>query len=84
MGKQTPPIDEAVSDSAGETELRGIGLSGSEQQVAVDHLEHERRRNPDTELNLDGESDDLYEDGIDIKGDFDTPAGTRGSSGTIP
>ena len=27
--------------------------------------------------------DTLYGDGIDIEGDFDTPAGTRGSSGTI-
>jgi hypothetical protein len=50
----------------------------------VAHSEYEGERNPDTELRLDGESDSLYGDGIDIEGDFDTPAGTPGSSGTIP
>jgi hypothetical protein len=41
-------------------------------------------RSVDTELRLDAESDTLYDDGIDIEGEFDTLAGTAGSSGTVP
>ena len=84
MGHETPPADDRATDTADERKLRGIALSGSEQKAAVDHSEYEGERNPDTELRLNGESDSLYGDGIDIEGDFDTPAGTPGSSGTIP
>jgi hypothetical protein len=69
---------------AGERKLRGTALKGSEQKAAADHVEYETGRNPDMELHLDGETDTLYSDGIDIEEDFDTLAGTHGSSGTIP
>jgi hypothetical protein len=84
MGIETLPTEAPATDVAGEGKLRGIALNGSEQKAAVDHSEYERGRSPDTELRLDGESEALYGDGIDIEGDFDTLAGTPGSSGTIP
>lgn len=84
MGNETLPTDDPATDTAGERKLRGIALNGPEQKAAVDHSEYEGKRNPDTELRLNGASDTLYGDGIDIEGDFDTPAGTSGSSGTIP
>ena len=84
MGNETLPSDDPAPELAGERKLRGIDLNGSEQKAAVDHSEYEKGRNPDTELRLDGESDALYADGIEVEGDFDTPAGTPGSSGTIP
>lgn len=86
MGNDRPPTDECstTADSAGARKLRGIALKGSDQKDAPDHVEYEMGRNPDTELRLDGEPDTLYSDGIDIEEDFDTLAGTRGSSGTIP
>jgi hypothetical protein len=84
MGNETPPTDDPATEIVGEGKLRGSALNGSEQKAAVDHSEFERQRNPDTELRLDGESDSLYGDGIDIDEEFDTPAGTKGSLGTIP
>src|ERR1700728_287711 len=74
----------STADSAGDRKLRGTALNGSEQKDAADHVEYETGRNPDTELHLDGEPDTLYSDGLDIEEGFDTLAGTRGSSGTIP
>jgi hypothetical protein len=76
--------DQSTSASAGESKLRVIALKGSEQKAAADHVEYEMERNPDTELHLDGETDSLYNDGLDLDEDFDTLAGTHGSSGTIP
>jgi hypothetical protein len=84
MGNETPPTDDPATEIVGEGKLRGSALNGSEQKAAVDHSEFERQRNPGTELRLDGESDSLYGDGIDIDEEFDTPAGTKGSLGTIP
>jgi hypothetical protein len=85
MGNDNSPIDDgATTESTGDRKLRGIALNGSEQKAAADHVEYEMGRNPDTELHLDGEPDTLYSDGLDIEEDFDTPAGTHGSSGTIP
>jgi hypothetical protein len=84
MGNEKVPNDEPATEIIGERKLRGIALGGSEQKDSVDHTEYERVRNPDTELRLDGESDTLFADGIDLEGDFDTVAGTPGSSGTIP
>jgi hypothetical protein len=84
MGNETLPTDDPATDTADERKLRGIALKGSEQKAAVDHSEYEGKRNPDTELHLNGASDTLYSDGIDIEGDFDTPAGTPGSLGTVP
>jgi hypothetical protein len=80
----SPPDELSAVDSAGQRKLRGIALRGSEQKSAADHVEYEVGRNPDTELHLDGETDSLYSDGLDLEEDFDTLAGTRGSSGTIP
>jgi hypothetical protein len=76
-------IEASTSDDGGENKLRGAALDGSEQDAAADHSEYEAGRNPDTELHLDGETDTLYSDGIDLEGDSDTPAGTDGSSATI-
>jgi hypothetical protein len=76
--------DQQAIDTASERKLRGIALKGSEQRAAADHVEYEARRNPDTELHLEGETGSLYRDGLDLEEDFDTFAGTDGSSGTIP
>ena len=85
MGNDNSPSDDrSTIDSAGERKLRGSALKGSEQKAAADHVKYETGRNPDTELHLDGETDTLYSDGIDVEEEFDTLAGTRGSSGTIP
>ena len=84
MGDEKLPTDEPAIDIAAESRLRGIALNGSEQQAAVDHSDYETKRNPDAQLRLDGESDTLYADGIEVEDDFDTLAGTAGSSGTIP
>ena len=63
-----------------ESRLRGKGLEGSEQPSAADHTEYKKKRNPDTELHLDGEDDSLYEDGLDIEDDSETPFGTQGNT----
>jgi hypothetical protein len=84
MSNETPPSDDPATDNGGEDRLRGAALNGSELKDSPDHSEYESGRNPDTELHLDGESDTLFSDGIDIEQDFDTLAGTDGSSGTIP
>ena len=84
MGNESFPTDDPTADSAGERKLRGTALKGSEQKDAADHSEYERERNPDTELHIDGEADTLFSDGIDIEENFDTLAGTDGSSGRIP
>ena len=85
MGNDNSPTDDrSTINSAGERKLRGIALKGSEQKAAADHVEYKTGRNPDTKLHLDGETDTLYSDGIDVEEDFDTLAGTHGSLGTIP
>ena len=84
MGNETSPTDDPTADGAGERKLRGAQLNGPELKDAADHSEYERGRNPDTELHLDGEKDTLFSDGVDIEENFDTLAGTDGSSGTIP
>ena len=84
MGGEASSIDEPTPEANGEKKLRGAALNGSERTEAVDHSEHERERNPDTELHLDGEKDTLYSDGIDVEEDSDTWAGTDGSLGRIP
>jgi hypothetical protein len=78
---QDPDDQAAASD---ESRLRGSDLGGSETKRAVDHADYEKRRNPDTELRVNGESDSLYDDGLDTDDDDDeTLAGTRGSSSGI-
>jgi hypothetical protein len=76
--------DKARSATAAERKLRGSALSGSEQKSSADHTTYEERRNPDTELHLDGETDSLYHDGLDLEDDSgETLAGTRGDSAGI-
>lgn len=75
--------DPALPDTAAERKLRGTELKGSEQKSAADHAAYERVRNPDTELRLDGESDTLYNDGLDLEEEPEPLAGTRGTSSGI-
>ena len=76
--------DKERAATASERRLRGNALKGAEQKSAVDHTTYEEGRNPDTELHLDGESDELYDDGLDLEDDSgDTLAGTRGDSSGI-
>jgi hypothetical protein len=76
--------DDKAPATASERKLRGSALKGSEQKSAADHTTYEEERNPDTELHLDGETDSLYSDGLDVEDDSgDTLAGTRGNSSGI-
>ena len=78
------PKDSEKSDTAAERRLRGPALDGAENKTAADHDTYEKRRNPDTELRVDGEEDTLYDDGLDTDDDDpDTFAGTRGKSDGI-
>jgi len=79
MGNPKAPDPES-SDTDSERRLRGGDLGGSEKKRSVDHMEYEKRRDPDTELRLGDEEDTLYDDGLDIEQDDETLAGTRGSS----
>ena len=83
MGTSNTSDDDTRSD-ASERRLRGKGLKGSEQRSASDHTAYEERRNPDNELRTDGETDNLYDDGLDLEDDSEeTLAGTRGGSAGI-
>jgi len=84
MGNPEPPKDSKDSATAAERRLRGSALEGAENKRAADHDKYEERRDPDTELRLDGEEDTLYDDGLDTNDDDpDTFAGTRGKSDGI-
>ena len=84
MGNPETPKDSKDPATAAERRLRGTGLEGAENKSAADHGAYEKRRNPDTELRLDGEEDTLYDDGLDTNDDDpDTFAGTRGKSDGI-
>jgi hypothetical protein len=73
--------DPAARATLAERKLRGKGLDGADQKEAVDHLDYKEKRDPDTELRLDGEPDTLYDDGLEVDEDPDEPpAGTRGDS----
>ena len=76
--------DKARTPTSAERKLRGGALTGSEQKSAADHTTYEERRDPDTELHLDGETDGLYSDGLDVEDNSgETLAGTRGDSAGI-
>jgi len=81
------PTDErSITDGEGG---RGQGkqLTGAELKGTAIGANREKESDSDAELHLEGEEaqpDALYDDGIDIEEVYDTPAGTRGSSGTIP
>ena len=84
MGNADSPEDQPPSpDTAAERRLRGDALEGAEQKGAANHAAYEKRRNPDTELRLDGEPDSLYSDGLDIEPEPEPLAGTRGPSSGI-
>jgi hypothetical protein len=84
MGNPETTKDSKDSATAAERRLRGEALEGAENKGAADHDTYEKRRNPDTELRLDGEEDTLYDDGLDTNDDDpDTFAGTRGKSDGI-
>ncbi len=77
-----PKTDTAApetAESAGESELRGGSLDGSEQKRAVDHTVYKKDHNPDTVLRVDDEEDTLYQDGIELEDDT-PPMGTDGRS----
>ncbi|HLW24465.1 MAG TPA: hypothetical protein VKT22_08920 [Steroidobacteraceae bacterium] len=74
------PNEPTTPDLEQERHLRGPDLEGPEQDDAVDHESHLKQRNPDTEIRLDGEKDDLYDDGIDVDESTEPPAGTRGNA----
>jgi hypothetical protein len=74
--------DEATSAEAGETNLRGAALDGSEQKKAVDHTAFDKKRNTDTTLRLDDEEDTLYEDGLDVEDDSRPLTGKDGRDDT--
>ena len=80
MGNENFGKDKSIeTDKAGETKLRGEALKGPEQPGAVDHVEFEKKRNPDTVLRVDNEKDTLYDDGLDVQDDSQTLAGTHGN-----
>ena len=62
------------------TRLRGDALDGAEQKSSVDHADYEETRDPDAELRLDGEEDSLYSDGLDVRDDTESYAGTDGDA----
>jgi hypothetical protein len=89
MGSVNSPTDDndrSSIDSGGEHKPQDN--ASSEQKATAAGADCGTERNPGLELLLDGEAeakaDTLYSDGIDIEEDYDTPAGTHGSSGTIP
>ena len=77
--------DSQATDKTRKSRLRGSALEGSDQKQAPDHVDYEKSRDPDAELRLDGEDDNLYSDGMDLEIDEedDTLAGTRGTSSGI-
>jgi hypothetical protein len=91
MGNVNPETEEGLTagnNEAGEERLQGGELNSSAQQNPATGAEDESECDADSELHLDGDAgvkaDTLYRDGIDLDEDYDTLAGTRGSSGTIP
>jgi hypothetical protein len=60
------PDLESNPSISGDAALRGESLEGAEQKSSVEHADYEKARNPDTELQLDGEDDSLYNDGLDV------------------
>jgi hypothetical protein len=74
------PAGEEAEASLIETRLRGDALDGAETKSSVDHSGYEESRNPDAELRLDGEDESLYGDGLDVRGDTDSWAGTDGDA----
>jgi hypothetical protein len=87
------PSSGSTADGGGEREPRSDAASNSAPQDAASGPANEGaggggERDADSELHLAGEAqtnaDTLYRDGLDLDEEYDAPAGTRGSSGTIP
>ena len=75
MGNINSSIDDQSTggnDSGGEREVQG-NVNGSERKVAAIGAGCGTERNTDSRLHLEG-----------IEKDYDSPAGTRASQGTIP
>jgi hypothetical protein len=87
MGNVNSPTDDrSTNDSDGGGE-QGHASTGLEQKDTAIGADCKTERDSESELRLDGEDvkpDTLYRDGIDVEEDFDTLAGTDGSSATIP
>jgi hypothetical protein len=87
MGEVNSRIDDRSDTDVDGRGERDSALNTSEPEDTVIRADCETERNSDSELHLDGEDDKpdtLYRDGIDIEDDYDTLAGTDGSSATIP
>jgi hypothetical protein len=69
-------------DDTGESTLRGPGLDGAEQKRSVAHTAHEKTRNTDATLRLDGEEDTLYDDGLELEDDSGPLTGKDGRDDT--
>lgn len=79
MGNLNLPVDGSSAKA---------GDSGGEQpDTLTEGADSETGCDLDSELRPDGEAGEpvtLYRDGIDLEDDYDTLAGTHGSSATIP
>lgn len=73
---------EGTPSESGEANLRGVGLDGSDQKKAVDHVASTKSRNTDSTLRLDGEEDTLYEDGLEVDDDSPPLTGQDGRDDT--
>ncbi len=87
MGSVNSPTGDRSTSLSSGAGGQADTLTGSAQQATAIGADSATEPDSDSELHLDGEEakpDTLYRDGIEIEEDYDTPAGTRGSSGTIP
>jgi hypothetical protein len=71
------------ADDAGETNLRGASIAGSERKRSADHSAYEQKRNPDKVVRVDGEEDTLYSDGLEVEDDTPPMGTTRGDTGGV-
>lgn len=76
MNTTPDPQDNEATEE--DRRLRGSDLEGAERPDSVEHAAYLKTRKPDAELRLEGEKDDLYDDGLEIEEDDETLAGTRG------
>jgi hypothetical protein len=87
MGSVNSPTDDQSSSLSGGAGEQAGALTSSAPKATAIGADGATALDSDSELRLEGEEakpDTLYRDGIDIEEEYDTPAGTRGSSGTIP
>jgi hypothetical protein len=70
------------AENSDEDRLRGRNLGGAESPKSADHVDFEKRRDPDTTLRTDGEEDTLYNDGLEIEDDSRPLTGIDGKDDT--